>query len=165
MYRPTNRTNLGTAFRTFEFCARFRGRYHPCCHCRRGECSWRPLCRLAGRTRRRSHSEPLVQHSSVKSQYYVGAFPILVAGFGLGGTYGVALDGGGCDLWVSTRYLGAMGTSAGWALYEIFMILTASVSGIVSGEWRGAGRPSITTLGMGLLLLMVATFLLARSNV
>jgi L-rhamnose-H+ transport protein len=66
---------------------------------------------------------------------------------------------------VSTRYLGAMGTSAGWALYEIFMILTASVSGIVSGEWRGAGRPSITALGMGLLLLIVATFLLARSNV
>ena len=66
---------------------------------------------------------------------------------------------------VSTRYLGAMGTSAGWALYEIFMILTANVSGMVSGEWKGAGRGSVSALATGLLFLIVATFLLARSNV
>ena len=66
---------------------------------------------------------------------------------------------------VSTRYLGAMGTSAGWALYEIFMILTANVSGLISGEWKGAGQRSVRALGIGLLLLIVATFFLARSNV
>jgi L-rhamnose-H+ transport protein len=66
---------------------------------------------------------------------------------------------------VSTRYLGAMGTSAGWALYEIFMILTANISGMISGEWRGAGLRSINALGIGLLFLILATFLLARSNV
>ena len=66
---------------------------------------------------------------------------------------------------VSTRYLGAMGTSAGWALYEIFMILTANISGMISGEWKGAGQRAVSALGIGLLLLIVATFFLARSNV
>jgi L-rhamnose-H+ transport protein len=65
---------------------------------------------------------------------------------------------------VATRYLGDLGTSAGWALYEIFMILTANVSGLLAGEWKGAGRRSMRALGAGLLFLVVATFFLARSN-
>jgi len=65
---------------------------------------------------------------------------------------------------VSTRYLGDLGTSAGWAMYEIFMILTATVSGLLAGEWKGAGSRSMRALGAGLLFLVIATFFLARSN-
>jgi L-rhamnose-H+ transport protein len=66
---------------------------------------------------------------------------------------------------VSTSYLGELGTSAGWGLYEIFMILAANASGLLTGEWRGVGMRVVSILGTGLLFLILATFFLARSNV
>jgi hypothetical protein len=37
---------------------------------------------------------------------------------------------------VSSVYLGALGTSAGWALRQIFMIMTANCSGLLTAEWK-----------------------------
>ena len=65
---------------------------------------------------------------------------------------------------VATRYLGTLGTSAGWGLYQIFMIAAANVSGLVLGEWAKAGGRAISVLLLGLVLLALATVLMSAAN-
>lgn len=65
---------------------------------------------------------------------------------------------------LSSVYLGALGTSAGWALFQIFMIITANVSGVVTGEWSTAPRKARRTLWAGLALLALATAIIAAGN-
>jgi L-rhamnose-H+ transport protein len=65
---------------------------------------------------------------------------------------------------ISTRYLGRLGDSAGWAIYEITIVLTANVAGLVAGEWKRASRTSVTVLAAGVLILVVATTITAAST-
>jgi len=85
------------------------------------------------------------------------------------GVYWAALMGG---LWmgavatygVSATYLGALGTSIGWALFQIFMIMAANASGVVTGEWKGAQQRARNLLWASLLLLALATVIIALAN-
>ena len=65
---------------------------------------------------------------------------------------------------IASRQLGALGTSAGWGLYQILMIISANVSGLVTGEWSGAGRRPVRALLAGLALLAVATVSMGLAN-
>jgi L-rhamnose-H+ transport protein len=65
---------------------------------------------------------------------------------------------------VGSVYLGDLGTSVGWALFQIFMILTANVSGVFVGEWNFAPPSARRTLWIGLTLLAIATSVVAASN-
>ncbi len=65
---------------------------------------------------------------------------------------------------MSAAYLGPLGTSVGWGLFQIFMILTATLSGVLTGEWSKAPVKSRRLLVPGLLCLVCATALLAQSN-
>ena len=65
---------------------------------------------------------------------------------------------------MSATYLGALGTSVGWGLFQIFMIMTATLSGVWAGEWRGAPRDAKLLLVSGLGCLTGATALLAAGN-
>ena len=65
---------------------------------------------------------------------------------------------------VAAVYLGALGTSVGWGLFQIFMIMTANFGGVITGEWAGAPRSALRTLYAGLALLGVATVMLAAGN-
>jgi L-rhamnose-H+ transport protein len=65
---------------------------------------------------------------------------------------------------MSSSYLGTLGTSIGWGLFQIFMIMTATLSGVVTGEWKGAPTSSRQLLTCGLACLAVATSLLAMGN-
>jgi L-rhamnose-H+ transport protein len=65
---------------------------------------------------------------------------------------------------VSSVYLGALGTSAGWGLFQIFMIITANLSGVLSGEWKDALPAAKKGLWTGLALLGVATAAIALGN-
>jgi L-rhamnose-H+ transport protein len=65
---------------------------------------------------------------------------------------------------VASVYLGTLGTSAGWALFQIFMIMTANVSGMITGEWRGVPRRTVSVFWGGQALLAVATVLIALGN-
>jgi L-rhamnose-H+ transport protein len=65
---------------------------------------------------------------------------------------------------VSTRYLGQLGDSAGWAIFQIVMVVTANVAGLFSGEWKRAPRRSLAVLGCGVLVLVVATITTAFST-
>jgi L-rhamnose-H+ transport protein len=63
---------------------------------------------------------------------------------------------------MSATYLGSLGTSIGWGL--IFMIMTATLSGVCTGEWKHAPRLATLLLGLGLTGLTSATVLLALGN-
>jgi len=65
---------------------------------------------------------------------------------------------------VSTRYMGKLGDSAGWAIYQISMVLTANLTGIITGEWKSASRRSLVVLGLGVLILVLATVTTAIST-
>jgi L-rhamnose-H+ transport protein len=65
---------------------------------------------------------------------------------------------------VSSVYLGALGTSLGWGLFQIFMIMTANLSGVLTGEWKDAEPAAKKRLAAGLSLLAVATVLIAAGN-
>ncbi len=62
---------------------------------------------------------------------------------------------------IGSVYLGALGTSAGWALFQIFMIITANCSGLLTAEWKGAPSAAKWGLAAGLILLIAATVLIA----
>lgn len=65
---------------------------------------------------------------------------------------------------VSSVYLGVLGTSVGWALFQIFMIMTANVSGVLTGEWKVAPAAARRELWTGLALLAIATAVIAVGN-
>ena len=65
---------------------------------------------------------------------------------------------------MSSTYLGSLGTSIGWGLFQIFMIMTATLSGVLAGEWKGAPRKSIVLLVLSFACLTTATALLAMGN-
>jgi L-rhamnose-H+ transport protein len=65
---------------------------------------------------------------------------------------------------VSSVYLGTLGTSAGWALFQIFMIMTATASGMLTAEWRGSPKAAKFGMLAGLALLSIATVLIAPKN-
>jgi len=65
---------------------------------------------------------------------------------------------------VSSVYLGKLGTSVGWALFQIFMIMTANFPGVFTGEWKSAARRARRGLWCGLALLTAATAIIAAGN-
>lgn len=65
---------------------------------------------------------------------------------------------------MSATLLGALGTSVGWGLLQIFMIMTAILAGVFTGEWRYASRSARLLLSIGIAGLTIATVLLAVSN-
>lgn len=65
---------------------------------------------------------------------------------------------------VSSVYLGTLGTSVGWALFQIFMIMTANLSGVLTGEWKSAPATAKRGLWAGLVLLAAATTMIAAGN-
>jgi len=65
---------------------------------------------------------------------------------------------------MSSSYLGSLGTSIGWGLFQIFMIMTATLSGVVTGEWKRSSLKLRLLLASGFVCLMGATALLAIGN-
>jgi L-rhamnose-H+ transport protein len=83
---------------------------------------------------------------------------------GLASAMGLLWMGSMATYGVAAVYLGALGTSAGWALFQIFNIMTASLSGILTGEWKSAPPSATRRLWIGLSLLAAATALIAAGN-
>ena len=65
---------------------------------------------------------------------------------------------------MSATFLGALGTSVGWGLLQIFMIMTATLAGALTGEWKHASRSATLLLSSGIASLMVAIVLLALGS-
>ena len=65
---------------------------------------------------------------------------------------------------VAASLLGELGTSVGWALFQIFIIMSANASGLITGEWKSAPAQARGLLWKGLALLAVATVVIAVTN-
>jgi L-rhamnose-H+ transport protein len=65
---------------------------------------------------------------------------------------------------LAAHQLGRLGDSAGWAIYQITMVLTASAAGVLSGEWKKASRRSIGVFTLGIAMLAVAITMAASST-
>ncbi len=83
---------------------------------------------------------------------------------GFASLMGLAWMGAMACYGVGSVYLGELGTSAGWALFQIFMIMTANASGFLSGEWKAAPKAASRKLYLGLALLAAATAIIAAGN-
>jgi L-rhamnose-H+ transport protein len=81
----------------------------------------------------------------------------------LSGLMGLLWIGAVAIYGLSTRYLGSLGDSAGWAIYQIAMVLTANIGGVIAGEWKGASRRSLIALSGGVVVLILATITTALS--
>jgi L-rhamnose-H+ transport protein len=90
-----------------------------------------------------------------------GAFRLDGKDFGWSTLMGVLWMGAFSLYGMAAIYLGSFGTSIGWGLLQIFMIMTATLSGVLAGEWKHAAGSAKQLLGAGLACLILATVLLA----
>jgi L-rhamnose-H+ transport protein len=65
---------------------------------------------------------------------------------------------------IGAHYLGALGTSIGWAINITASMIVANVIGLLAGEWKEASRSAKTLLAAGLIILLLAMILLALGN-
>ena len=65
---------------------------------------------------------------------------------------------------VAAVYLGPLGTSIGWGLLQIFMIMTATMSGVLTAEWKNSSQKARLFLTSGIACLIGATMLLTLGS-
>jgi L-rhamnose-H+ transport protein len=84
--------------------------------------------------------------------YWLLAFVMAFFWFGSTLMYGIAKD-----------YIGSLGTSIAWPMFMSLIVITASVHGIRTGEWKGTGKTPlrIQLSGVGVLILAVIVLQLA----
>lgn len=85
------------------------------------------------------------------------------SGTGINWIYGAAMGflwmGSSAIYGVAASRIGDMGPVLGWPLFMSVIIITSSLWGFATGEWKGAGKKSVNTmlLGIGFLILGFAT--------
>ncbi len=62
---------------------------------------------------------------------------------------------------VSAAKLGTWGPVLGWPLFMSLIVITASLLGMVTGEWKNTGRLPVGIQWSGVALLVIAVFILA----
>ncbi len=60
--------------------------------------------------------------------------------------------------------LGDLGAVLGWPLFMSLIVITASIWGIVTGEWRNTGRQPLRIMSAGVAVLVVAIFVLSAAS-
>ena len=64
----------------------------------------------------------------------------------------------------ATQHLGALGPVLGWPLFMSLIVITASLLGMMTGEWRQSGRGPLSIQLAGVVVLVLAVFLLAHTS-
>jgi len=85
--------------------------------------------------------------------YWLYAFIMAIFWFGSTSLYGI-----------STVKLGAWGTILGWPLFMSLIVITASILGILTGEWKGAGKQPLRIQIGGVAVLILAVFVLSAAS-
>lgn len=65
---------------------------------------------------------------------------------------------------LSILQLGTLGAVFGWPLLESIIVITASVLGLLAGEWQGSGRRPLRLQFEGVAILIVAVFVLSAAT-
>jgi L-rhamnose-H+ transport protein len=63
-----------------------------------------------------------------------------------------------------TVFLGILGVSIGWAVFQITLILSGNLAGMWTGEWRSASKSIFKANLAGVAILLVATVMMAAAN-
>jgi L-rhamnose-H+ transport protein len=85
--------------------------------------------------------------------YWFLAFIMAICWFGSTLMYGMAKDS-----------LGSWGTSLAWPMFMSLIVITASVHGIRTGEWKGAGKAPLRIQLGGLAVLILAVVVLQMAG-
>jgi L-rhamnose-H+ transport protein len=64
---------------------------------------------------------------------------------------------------LGATHMGPLGTSVGWPLFMTTMVLVANFWGILTGEWRAAGRSAVRFLAAGIVVMIVALVVISLS--
>ena len=65
---------------------------------------------------------------------------------------------------IATGKLGAWGAILGWPLFMSLIVITASLLGIITGEWKGSGKQPLRIQVGGVVVLVLAVFVLAAAR-
>ena len=65
---------------------------------------------------------------------------------------------------VATVKLGELGTVLGWPLFMSLIVITASVWGVATGEWKNAGKQPLLVMSAGVAILVLAVFVLSTAS-
>jgi L-rhamnose-H+ transport protein len=87
------------------------------------------------------------------SGYWFLAFIMAVFWFGSTSLYGIA-----------SGKLGSWGTILGWPLFMSLIVITASLLGIITGEWKHAGKKPLLIQLAGVVVLVLAVFVLSAAS-
>ena len=64
----------------------------------------------------------------------------------------------------STTTLGQLGTVLAWPLFMTLIVITATICGVVTGEWKDAGSQPFRIMVSGVVVLIAAIFVLSLSS-
>ena len=65
---------------------------------------------------------------------------------------------------IATLLLGELGPVVGWPLFMSLIVIMASLLGILTGEWKNAGRHALRVQGFAVLVLVIAVVVLSRAT-
>jgi L-rhamnose-H+ transport protein len=65
---------------------------------------------------------------------------------------------------ISTVRLGALGPIVGWPVFMSLIVITASLLGMFTGEWKNSGTSPLRIQWIGVTLLVLAVFILAATS-
>jgi L-rhamnose-H+ transport protein len=60
--------------------------------------------------------------------------------------------------------MGTWGPILGWPLFTLLIVITATVLGMLTGEWKGCGPLPLRIQWTGVIVLVLAIFILADSS-
>jgi L-rhamnose-H+ transport protein len=84
--------------------------------------------------------------------------------FSLAALMGILLFSGYVLYGVGINQLAALGPSTGWSLFISTFVLTANISGLLTGEWRDAGDRARRLMYAGSLILLIAVAIIGAAN-
>lgn len=65
---------------------------------------------------------------------------------------------------IAAGKMGSLGTAVGWPVFMSMIVITASIWGVLTGEWRGTGRRPLQIMYGGVAMLVVAIIVLSRAS-
>ncbi|MGB6482467.1 MAG: L-rhamnose/proton symporter RhaT [Candidatus Acidiferrales bacterium] len=82
----------------------------------------------------------------------------------LAGIMGVFWFGSTLIYGIAAGKMGSLGTAVGWPLFMSLIVITASIWGVLTGEWRSAGRRPLQIMYGGVAMLILAIVVLSRAS-
>lgn len=65
---------------------------------------------------------------------------------------------------VASARLGDLGPVVGWPLFMSLIVIVASVVGLMTGEWKNAGRAPVRIQSAGVVILIIAVVVFSRAS-